>query len=46
MVDEKLELRYVPLPRARRWAANPKLHDLGALIRSIELHGLTLTACR
>jgi len=30
----------------RRWEANAKLHDLGALIRSIELHGFTLTACR
>ena len=37
--EEKLELRYVPLPLARRWDANPKLHNIGALIRSIELHG-------
>ena len=37
--EEKLELRYVPLVRAKRWDANPKRHDIGALIRSIELHG-------
>ncbi len=36
---EQLELRYVPLKDARRWDANPKLHDIGALIRSIGLHG-------
>ena len=39
MAEEKLELRYVPLAQADRWDQNPKLHDLGALIRSIELHG-------
>lgn len=36
---EKLELRYVPLPQARRWDENPKRHDLERLIRSIETHG-------
>ncbi len=36
---DTLELRYVPLSHARRWEANPKCHDLEALIRSIELHG-------
>ena len=39
MSVESLELRYVPLPQARRWDDNPKLHDLGALRRSIETHG-------
>jgi len=39
MAEEVLELRYVPLGQARRWDANPKLHDLEALVRSIELHG-------
>ena len=39
MSEEKLQLRYVPLSQARRWEENPKLHDLAALIRSIELHG-------
>lgn len=39
MSNEKLELRYVPLSQARLWDENPKLHDLGALMRSIELHG-------
>ena len=36
---ETLELRYIPLAQAKRWDENPKLHDLGALIRSIETHG-------
>jgi len=36
---ERLELRYVALPQARRWDANPKKHDLAALVRSIETHG-------
>ena len=39
MTPERLELRYIPLPQARRWDANPKRHDLDALIRSIEIHG-------
>ncbi|HEX4952681.1 MAG TPA: hypothetical protein VF017_04715 [Thermoanaerobaculia bacterium] len=39
MNTEKLELRYVPLAQARRWDANPKKHDLPALVRSIETHG-------
>lgn len=39
MSDERLELRYVPLAQARRWDANPKKHDLDALVRSIETHG-------
>ena len=36
---EKLELRYIPLSQARRWDENPKLHDLPALIVSIERYG-------
>lgn len=39
MAGEKLELRYVPLAQAKRWDENPKRHDIGALMRSIELHG-------
>jgi hypothetical protein len=39
MVEEKLKLRYVPLSQAKLWEQNPKLHDLDALIRSIETHG-------
>ncbi len=39
MAEEKLELRYVPLSQAKLWDENPKLHDIGALMRSIELHG-------
>lgn len=36
---DTLELRYVPLAQASRWDDHPKKHDIGALIRSIELHG-------
>lgn len=39
MTTEKLELRYIPLSQAKRWDANPKLHDLEALAHSIETHG-------
>jgi len=39
MSDDRLELRYVPLSQARRWDANPKRHDLDALVRSVETHG-------
>jgi len=39
MKDEKLELRYIPLSQAKLWDLNPKIHDLDALQRSIELHG-------
>lgn len=37
--DDRLTLRYIPLAQARRWDANPKKHDLDALVRSIETHG-------
>ncbi len=36
---DKLTLRYIPLSQAQRWDANPKHHDLDALVYSIELHG-------
>ena len=39
MKNDQLELRYIPLTQAKRWDENPKLHDLEALIRSIERHG-------
>ena len=39
MTEEKLELRYIPLSQAARWDENPKLHDIDALMRSIETHG-------
>ena len=38
-VTAQLELRYVPLPQARRWDENPKRHDLDRLVLSIETHG-------
>ncbi len=38
-LGEKLELRYVPLAQAQLWDENPKLHDIGALMVSIERHG-------
>jgi len=37
--EERLELRYIPLPQAKRWDSNPKRHDLDALVRSITTHG-------
>ncbi len=40
MPEEKLKLEYVPLDQAKLWDQNPKLHDIGALIQSIQLHGL------
>jgi hypothetical protein len=36
---EKLELRYIPLSQAKRWDANPKRHDIAALVKSIESYG-------
>ena len=38
-MTDQLELRYIPLPQARRWDENPKRHALGALAQSIETHG-------
>lgn len=37
--QDALELRYIPLHQAKRWNANPKLHDLDALMDSITKHG-------
>jgi hypothetical protein len=34
-----LRLEYVPLSTVKHWDRNPKLHDIGALVQSIELHG-------
>lgn len=39
MTHDRLELRYIPLPQAQRWDANPKRHDLDALVQSITTHG-------
>ena len=39
MSNEQLELRYIVLPQARQWDANPKRHDFERLQRSIETHG-------
>lgn len=34
-----LRLELVPLSTVRHWDRNPKKHDIGALVQSIELHG-------
>lgn len=34
-----IRLEYVPLGMVKHWDRNPKLHDIGALVQSIELHG-------
>ncbi|NJL26458.1 MAG: hypothetical protein HC897_00595 [Thermoanaerobaculia bacterium] len=39
MTQEVLELRYIPLTQAQKWDDNPKRHDMGALMQSIERHG-------
>jgi hypothetical protein len=39
MPDDRLELRYVPLDQATLWDRNPKKHDIGALVQSIERYG-------
>lgn len=36
---ERLRIVYVPLSVAQRWDRNPKLHDMGGIIRSIERYG-------
>jgi hypothetical protein len=38
-MSEQLTLKYIPLTQAKRWDRNPKKHDIGAICRSIELHG-------
>lgn len=38
-MEDRLELRYIPLSQARKWEANPKLHDFDSLERSIVTHG-------
>ena len=39
MTAERIRIEYVRLDEAVLWEDNPKLHDLGALIQSIEKHG-------
>jgi DNA modification methylase len=36
---DELALRYVPLDQVQRWDRNPKRHDFGALIQSIQRYG-------
>lgn len=35
----ELTLKYTPLNEAKRWADNPKKHDIDLLIKSIQKHG-------
>ena len=39
MSEERLRLEYIPLDQALRWEANPKKHDLDALIRAFRTYG-------
>lgn len=39
MTEEKIILKYIPLPDAIGWESNPKEHDLGKLISSIGRYG-------
>lgn len=36
---QQLSLKYIPLGQARQWERNPKKHDMGAIVGSIEMHG-------
>jgi hypothetical protein len=42
MTDDKPELIWMPVQQARGllWADNPKMHDLGALMQSIQKYGI------
>jgi hypothetical protein len=39
MSKKRLHLKYVPLERAVLWDDNPKEHDIGSIIMSIQQHG-------
>ena len=39
MADERLRLEYVALATVALWDRNPKLHDVGGIIESIERYG-------
>lgn len=39
LTGEKLQLKYIPLDQVVLWDDNPKKHDIGALIASIEKYG-------
>jgi hypothetical protein len=38
-VEERLDLRYVPVATVVQWEKNPKKHDVGAIWESIQRHG-------
>jgi len=37
--EEKIEIKYVAVATAPLWDKNPKLHDIGAIVESIENNG-------
>jgi len=37
--EERLEIKYIPVAEATLWDENPKQHDLGAIMMSIEKNG-------
>lgn len=39
LTGEQLRLEYIPLAAVRKWYRNPKQHDIGAIVTSIEKYG-------
>ena len=39
MTTERIRIEYVRIDQAALWDRNPKQHDIGALVQSIERYG-------
>lgn len=39
LTGDQIAIRYVDINKAAFWDRNPKLHDIGGIVRSLELHG-------